>query len=140
MEEEERWRQKSRATWIKCGDKNTKYFHNFASHRHNKKHLWEIKDDEGKVHLGQEDIKREAKRHFSSFYKASDQNSIVDQVELVRMYPRLVTEEDINTIEIVVTKEEVLDVLKGMAKEKSLGPDGWTVEFYISFLVFGSGS
>jgi hypothetical protein len=122
MEEEECWRLKSRATWIKSGDKNTKYFHSFASHRRNKKYLWEIKDDEGQVHLGQEAIKREAKRHFSSFYKASDQNTIVDQVELVRMYPRLVTEEDINTIEIVVTKEEIFHVLKGMAKEKSLGP------------------
>jgi hypothetical protein len=49
------------------------------------------------------------------------------------MYPRLVTEEDINTIEIVVTKEEVFYVLKGMAKEKSPGPDGWTLEFYISY-------
>jgi hypothetical protein len=57
LDEEERWRQKRRATWIKSGDNNTKFFHRFASYRRNKKYLWEITDDDGRLHTGQEDIK-----------------------------------------------------------------------------------
>jgi hypothetical protein len=45
MAEEDLWRQKSRAIWIRLGDKNTIFFHRFVSFRRNKKHLWEVKDD-----------------------------------------------------------------------------------------------
>jgi hypothetical protein len=57
---------------------------------------------------------------------------IVDQVDLVRLYPRLVMEEDIITLESAVTKEEIFEVLKGMPKKKAR-PDEWTVEFYTSY-------
>jgi hypothetical protein len=58
LEEEERWRQKSRAIWIKSGDRNTKFFHNYASYRRNKNFLWEIKDENDNFHIGHEAIKK----------------------------------------------------------------------------------
>jgi hypothetical protein len=45
-EEEELWRLRSRVVWLKCGDKNTNFFHNFSSFRRNKNHIWEISDEE----------------------------------------------------------------------------------------------
>jgi hypothetical protein len=52
LADEEHWRQKRRATWIHCGEKNTNFFHRFASFRRNKKYPWEVSDEMDWVHSG----------------------------------------------------------------------------------------
>jgi hypothetical protein len=42
-------------------------------------------------------------------------------------------EEEVQVLENPVTKEEVLEVLKEFMKDKTPGPDGWTVEFCLHF-------
>jgi hypothetical protein len=137
MAEEDLWRQKSRAIWIRLGDKNTNFFHGFASFRRNKQHLWEVQDDYDHVHTRQEAIKAEDMRHFISFYKDSH-NSIVDQIESIHLYPRLTTEEEVHILENPITKDEILVVLRGFTKDKSPSPDRWIVDFFFHFfdLVF----
>jgi hypothetical protein len=50
---EEQWRQHSRAIWIQSGDQNTKFFTIFPTTDRNRKHIWEISDDNGYLHTGQ---------------------------------------------------------------------------------------
>eukprot|EP00253_Pinus_taeda_P034108 PITA_34108 len=45
--EEATWRLKSRALWLREGDKNTKFFHRFANKRREVNTIWEIKDEVG---------------------------------------------------------------------------------------------
>jgi hypothetical protein len=47
LAEEILWRHRSRETWIKSGDQNSKFFHHYASSSRNKKYIWEIKDETG---------------------------------------------------------------------------------------------
>lgn len=42
-------------------------------------------------------------------------------------------EEEVSILEHVVTMEELSLVLKGFAKDKSPGPNGWIVEFFLYF-------
>jgi hypothetical protein len=133
LAEEENWRQKSRAIWIKSGDRNTKFFHLYASHRRNKKFIWEINDEKGKVHSGQQAIKEEAVRHFSSFFNDTGQTFMEERLESVRLYPTFVTALEVQDLEKEVTKDEVFEVIKGFARDKILDLDGWTVEFYHCF-------
>jgi hypothetical protein len=82
-ETEEQWRQRSRAIWLLSGDQNTKFFHNFASYRRNSKFVWELQDDEGQVHSGQENLKKVAYKHFKDFYKDPMGPSIREKVKVV---------------------------------------------------------
>jgi hypothetical protein len=56
-EEELAWRLRSRATWLKWGDSNTKKFHKLASFNRDKKRIWSIQSDNGEMRRGQEEIK-----------------------------------------------------------------------------------
>jgi hypothetical protein len=54
-------------------------------------------------------------------------------MESVRLYPTFVTALEVQELEKRVTKDEVFEVIKGFSRDKSPGPDGWTVEFYHCF-------
>jgi hypothetical protein len=51
----------------------------------------------------------------------------------VRLYPTFVTALEVQELEKIVTKDEVLEVVKGFSRDKSPRPNSWTVEFYHCF-------
>jgi hypothetical protein len=132
-EEEDRWRLKSRALWLSSGDNNTRYFHCLASDRRNKKLIWDIEEDDGSILHRTEDIKQVAHNHFKSFYQTDLDINLHDQIETAQLFPQMVTDEEARALDSPCTKEEILEVLKGFTKEKSPGPDGWTVELYLHY-------
>jgi hypothetical protein len=132
-EDEERWRLKSRMLWLAGGDKNSRYFHRFASARRAKKHIWDIDVEDGSTLHTQEDIKTAAVKHYKTLFQVTSAPNLTAQVALANRFPTLVTNEEALALESTCTLEEVLAVLKGFKKEKSPGPDGWSVEFYLHF-------
>ena len=54
--EEEKTRLKSRALWIEVGDKNTQFFHKYASYRKNLNTIWEIQNEDGVRNSSQDNI------------------------------------------------------------------------------------
>lgn len=126
-------RHKSRATWFLPGDRNTKFFHHYTSHRKNSKVMWEILNENGCSHSNQEDLEAEAVKHFKALYAYLEQNIILEQVSTVQHYPSFLSESDVLDMKKPCTAEEIFLVLKSFARDKSPGTDGWTMEFFLRY-------
>lgn len=63
-QEEMFWRLKSRALWLREGDRNTKFFYNFANARREKNSIWKISDGKGGFIYSQQEITKEAVSFF----------------------------------------------------------------------------
>jgi hypothetical protein len=78
-------------------------------------------------------IKEEVVNYFKHFFKAKERNNINDLVRITSLYPRMVDEEEAESLFKPVTLEELKSVLENFKKERSPGPDGWTTEFFTFF-------
>lgn len=70
-EEEEKWRIKSRQTWLKSGDRNTTFFHKQANVWKIRNNITTITDNAGTQHNDQTTIKNVASKHFKDLLTKS---------------------------------------------------------------------
>lgn len=71
QKEETLWHQRSRATWLKDGDKNTKFFHGKANQRKKTNHIKKLKDDDGVWWSGQDNVEKVLLRYFVDLFASS---------------------------------------------------------------------
>jgi hypothetical protein len=111
-EEEEAWRIRSRVTWIKSGDSNTKKIHKMASFNRNQKHVWELIKGNGDTLIDQKEIKEEVVNYFKQFFREKERDNYIDLVRISSLYPRMVNEDEAETLFKPVTLEEIKSVLE----------------------------
>ena len=119
------WRQKSRVTWLKEGDKNTKYFHKVAnSHRrHNAIRNLYIN---GVLTLDQEAIKAEILGFYQHLYiEDTICRPLLDGLSFSSISP-----EEESWLERPFEEEEISNVVSNMNGDKAPGPDGFPMSFY----------
>jgi len=126
------WRLKSRAIWLKEGDRNTSFFHRFANARRERNTIWSIKDDLGNILSSQEEITREAVSFFHSHFKRREV-LFEDVMWGIEMVPEMLDDAANEEFIKPISKEELLSAIKSIKKDKSLGPDGWPIEFFSHF-------
>ena len=126
-------RLKREVQWIKEGDANTRFFHSFASARRNTNAIWYLNDKVGRPVFEDFALKLLGKQHFSELFGDDKTSNIVDQLKVIRIFPNMTLEEDIDCFLKPISFQEVEAVLKGFKKDKSPGPDGWHVDFFLAF-------
>ena len=119
--EELYWCQRSKAHWLKEGDRNTKYFHARASERRKQNTILGIWDKFDSWCGDQYSIAGAAISYFEEIYTTSWPNQIKEVTNLI---PVKVTEGMNLELTRSFTKEEVLSTLKQLHPNKSLGLDG----------------
>jgi hypothetical protein len=130
-EKEETWRLKSRAIWLESGDENTKFFQAYAKGRKNVNTIWHLKDQDKNLETSFEGMSTQGKNYFQNLFKADSQATIEEVVKVAQYFPRFVEEEENHYLMEEVTEKELLEVLHSFQKDKSPGPDGWTIEFFL---------
>ena len=113
------------------GDRNNKLYHRAVTVRATRNSIHEILCNDGIVVDTAETVKIEAERFFREFLQHEPQDFEEITVEnLEDILPYRCTEEDSARLIKEVTIDEIQRVLFSMPRDKSSGPDGYTVEFF----------
>jgi hypothetical protein len=105
--EEEEWRLKIRALWLKFGDNNTKFFHNFSNQRQNLNTIWELKNEEGIWVSSFLEKAETGARYFESLFSAPEGCPIQEILQVVAKFHPLFSEEMNQLLLKEVSLEEV---------------------------------
>lgn len=117
------------------GEDNTSFFHSYIKHRKNVNSIWKLKDDEGRVYQGQQDLSKMGIKHFrGATYSQSDQPSVLLMMDFASDYPRMVSPDDGIRLRVPISIEELKAAISNMHKDKFPGLYGWVIEFYEAFM------
>ena len=124
----------SRVTWDSKGDANTKYFHVVASAWKNHNAIWSLQDERGTWVSDDLSLKALGTSYFRKIFEEENETNNVAQLRILRLFPSFISASEAETFTKPVTILEVEKALKTFKKDKVPGPDGWPVEFYLTFL------
>lgn len=129
--EEVLMQQKSRANWLTLGDRNTAYFANMMKSRWNSNKIFSILNDDGVMVYGKDNVEAVAVDYFKSLFNASD--TPYAGFDTFGIFPtNLVSPLQASQLIAPVSDSEIFKVLNSMKRNKSPGPDGFNVNFFLS--------
>jgi hypothetical protein len=132
-QEEIKWKQRSRANWLHHGDRNTSYFHSYATARKRRNTIKKLKDATRDFVEGN-DLNPVILNYFSNMF--STENNIVQPDFLEKIIPK-VTQQMNEDLIAPFTGEDVKNAAFSIGDLKAPGPDGLHALFYKKILALG---
>jgi hypothetical protein len=122
--EKSRIRQRSRLTYIRCGDANTEFFHIRASTRRRKNYIQCLQADDGIV-FGHEEKEKVIGDYFKNHI-----GSAVPRFTTINWQSLGYAPHDLSDLEAPFSQEELKNTIDSMPSDKAPGPDGFTGAFF----------
>uniref|UniRef100_A0A803PA31 Reverse transcriptase n=1 Tax=Cannabis sativa TaxID=3483 RepID=A0A803PA31_CANSA len=127
--EETYWKQRARTQWLAQGDKNTKFFHRFASHRKKINKIHQLHLPNGGIVSDEEGIIREIESHFDHLFTSSNP-SHEDMSKALEGITRSLSDLDKNLLAEDFSPDEIEKAFTQLPLDKAPGPDGFNSHFY----------
>ena len=121
------WNQRSRALWIKWGDRNTKFFHATASQRRRQNKIVGLIDSNGVWQEDQGRIEGIVLEYFATIFKLDFPTSFEASLSAINI---CVTPEMNDELLADFKANEVTRAINQMHPTKSPGPDSMSPIFY----------
>ena len=131
--EEVFWKQRSRSIWLPASDKNTKYFHQRASHKPHTNHIEGLLDDYDAWQIEGNRIEAIAEDYYRELFTTSNP---VHMDNILNSVNRVVTEGMNETLTQPYTEDEVRQALFQMHPSKTPGLDGMSPFFFLEILAY----
>jgi phage host-nuclease inhibitor protein Gam len=126
-QDEIKWVQRSRANWMKSGDRNTNLFHNFATARKKRNLIKRLKDEGGNWIEDEVGLADHIKNYFGNLFSSEVDEPSMNVINKVT--PR-VTAEMNAVLNAPYTREEVKKAMFNIGDLKAPGPDGLHAIFF----------
>ncbi len=125
---------RSRAQIFEEGEKSSKYFLSLEKRNQGKKSISQLKDNAGNIVSDKKGIEDIIEHYYTSLYKKDDYMcpENIKEIFFANMHTCL-SDDEKNTCEGYITKDELLAALKQTKNNRSPGIDGIPVDFYKVF-------
>jgi hypothetical protein len=121
------WQQRAKVEWLKCGDRNTRFFHECANSRRKSNFIYSISDANGRLRDSEEEVQKAFINYFKELFTSDSTRNMNPCLQWVNS--RVTTEMNESLLK-PFCEEEVLAALNQMAPLKAPGPDGFTAGFF----------
>ena len=95
--------------------------------------IWELNYDVGHKVSSFEGLSRLGVNHFKNLFTSQQETSIAEIINIVGLFPHFVDAKENESLMKELSEQELLAILHSFPKDKSLGQDGWPIEFYLDF-------
>jgi hypothetical protein len=126
-QEETHWMQRSRANWLRQGDRNTTFFHNYASARRKKNYIKKLKNNDNTWVEGTEQLKPLIFNYFANLFMSEVENIDPTMMDKIQLRVTALMNERLTA---PFTPEEVKKAAFSIGDFKAPSPDGLHAVFY----------